>query len=63
MVMLSAGDLGLEIDFGRERRQGGVLQRFENDEWRDYKPNGALVTSPFDLNCLPPGKYRLRKPE
>ena len=61
MVMLSAGDLGLEIDYGRDK-PGDVLQRwdYENDGWRDFKRDGHLVTNPFDYTTLPPGRYWVR---
>jgi hypothetical protein len=35
MTMLSAGDLGLEIDYGA-RNPPGTLQRFESGDWQDY---------------------------
>jgi len=59
MVMLSAGDLGLELDFGRNE-PGDILQRWERDSWRSFKMNGKLVRSPFDYQTLPPGRYRLQ---
>jgi hypothetical protein len=44
MVNLSAGDLGLEIDYGSDK-PGDVLQRwnYENDDWRDLKRDGQLA--------------------
>ncbi len=61
MVMLSAGDLGIEIDYGRNK-PGDVLQRwdYEHVAWRDFKRDGRLVTNPFDYQTLPAGKYRVR---
>ena len=61
MVTLSAGDLGLEIDFGRDK-PGDVLQRwdYEQDAWQDVRADRKLITYPFDYATLTPGRYRLR---
>jgi len=58
-MIWSAGDLGLEIDFGSDK-PGTILQRKENDSYRDYLVDGEPVTNPFDVEKLPPGFYRLR---
>jgi len=58
---LSAGDLALEIDYGRDK-PGDVLQRWDQgaDGWFDYEPDGKQVTTPLDVATLVLGKYRLR---
>ena len=59
MTMLSAGDLGVEIDYGVGNPQG-TLQRLDNGVWRDYGRDGEAVTSrSLDIDSLPPGKYRI----
>ncbi|MFC1740129.1 hypothetical protein ACFL0N_01460 [Pseudomonadota bacterium] len=59
MTMLSAGDLGLEIDYGVGEPRG-ILQRLQNGEWEDFCPDGEAITSEsLDIESLPPGKYRL----
>ncbi len=59
MAMLSAGDLGIEIDYGAGNHPG-TLQRLENGVWQDYRPDGEDVTSEsLDIESLPPGKYRI----
>ena len=59
MTMLSAGDLGVEIDYGAGN-PSGALQRLENGVWQDYSPDGEAVTDKtLDIESLPPGKYRL----
>ena len=58
MVMYSAADLGLVIDFGRNE-PGAVLQRKEGSEWGDYLIDGKPVTNLFDVNMLELGRYRL----
>lgn len=62
MVNLSAGDLGLEIDYGSSK-PGDVLQRWDypQDGWRDFERDGKLVTNLFDYTTLSPGRYRLRQ--
>jgi hypothetical protein len=61
MTMLSAGDLGVEIDYGAGNPQG-TLQRLENGDWQDYRPGGEAVTSEsLDIDSLPPGKYRIKR--
>jgi len=59
-MILSAGDLALEIDFGRNQ-PGAILQRKEKGEHRDYLIDGKPVVNPVDANTLPPGWYRLRE--
>jgi hypothetical protein len=57
--MLSAGDLGVEIDYG-VGNFSGTLQRLENGDWYDYRSNDEAVTSEsLDIESLPPGKYRI----
>ena len=56
--LLSAGDLGIEIDFGANE-PGAILQRKEGDDWQDYLEDGELVTNPFDVEMLEP-VYSLR---
>ena len=59
MTMLSAGGLGVEIDYGAGNPQG-TLRRLENDNWEDYRPDGETITSnSLDIESLPPGKYRI----
>jgi hypothetical protein len=59
MTMLSAGDLGIEIDFGVGNPLG-TLQRLENGDWEDYRPEGEAITSKtLDIESLMPGKYRV----
>jgi hypothetical protein len=52
------GELGVEVDFGR-KAPGSTLQRKESDVWYDYLIDGVLVVHPFDVETLPPGRYRL----
>jgi hypothetical protein len=59
MTILSAGDLGVEIDYGAGNPQG-TLQRLENGDWEDYRPDGEAITSKsLDIESLPSGKYRI----
>jgi hypothetical protein len=59
MTMLSAGDLGIEIDYGIGNHPG-TLQRLDNGVWRDYHVDGEAITSEsLDIDSLPPGKYRI----
>jgi hypothetical protein len=58
--MLSAGDLGVEIDY-RAGKPSGTLQRKEKGYWHDYLVDGKPVTDPFNVETLPPGFYRLRE--
>jgi len=57
-MIYSAGDLGIEIDFGLNT-PGAILQRKDRGYWRDYLVDGAPVVNPFDVESLPPGFYRL----
>ena len=59
-MILSTGDLGIELDFGRDQ-VGDVLQRLEDGKWRDYLVDGKAVTNPVELESLLPGKYRFRE--
>ena len=56
--MLSAGDLGVEIDYGVGNPHG-TLQRFENGDWQDYRPDGEQEVSPVEIGQLAPGRCRL----
>jgi hypothetical protein len=58
-MIYSAGDLGVEIDFGPDK-PGAILQRKEKGYWHDYLVDGQQVTNPFDVEALPPGFYRLQ---
>jgi len=59
MTMLSAGDLGVEIDYGAGNPPG-TLQRLDNGIWQDYHLNGEAITSEsLDIESLSPGKYRI----
>ncbi len=58
-MIYSAGDLGIEIDFGPDD-PGAVLQRKEKGYWLDYLVDGELVVNPLDAEALPPGVYGLR---
>ena len=58
-MIYSAGDLGIEIDFGNDK-PGAIFQRKENGYWRDYLVKGEPVVKPFDVETLPHGRYRLR---
>jgi hypothetical protein len=59
MTMLSAGDLGAEIDF-EVRNPSGTLQRLESGIWENCCPDGQVVSSEaLDIESLPPGKYRV----
>ena len=57
-MIWSAGDLGIEIDFG-SNQPGAILQRRERDGWHDYLVDGESEVNPFDVEMLSPGYYRL----
>ena len=59
-MILSAGDLALEIDFGRNQ-PGVILQSKEKGEWKDFLIDDKPVVNPIDVEILPPGWYRLRE--
>ena len=59
-MIYSAGDLGVEIDFGPNQPGGAIRQRKEKDHWHDYLVDGEPVVNPFNVETLPPGRYRLR---
>ncbi len=62
-MIWSAGDLGIEIDFGLlYKTPGAALQRKEKGSWHDYLVDGEPVVNPFDVETLVPGWYRLRDP-
>ena len=59
-MILSAGDLGIEIDFGLLYKEpGAILQRKEKGYLHDYLVDGEPVVKPFDVETLRPGWYRL----
>jgi hypothetical protein len=58
-MIYSAVDLGIEIDFG-SNEPGAILQREDRGYWHDYLIERKPVTNPFDVETLPPGRYRLR---
>ena len=63
MIVLSAGDLAVEIDYGA-RNPSGTLQRLENDDWQNCRQDGEVVTSEaLDIESLPPGRYRIEPAE
>ena len=63
MTMLSAGDLGIEIDYGA-RNPSGTLQRLVKGVWENYRLDGEVITTEsLDINNLPPGKYRINSNE
>jgi len=59
-MIYSAGDLGIEIDFGPDQ-PGAILQRKEKGYWHDYLVDGKPVVHPVDVEALPSGFYRLVK--
>jgi hypothetical protein len=59
-MIYSAVDLCIEIDFG-SNEPGTILQREDRGYWRDYRVDRKLVVNPFDVEALPPGRYRLRE--
>ena len=59
-MIYSIGEIGVEIDLGNNA-PGTFLQRKENDGWYDFVIDGAPVLNPFDVEMLPPGRYRLRE--
>jgi hypothetical protein len=59
-MMCSAGDLGIEIDFGRNQ-PGAILQRKKSDGYQDHLIDGKPVVNPVDINTLLPGRYRIRE--
>ena len=60
-MIWSAGDLGIEIDFGPDEPRA-ILQRKVKGYWQDYLVYGEPVPNPFDVEMLPAGWYRLRDP-
>jgi hypothetical protein len=59
-MIYSAVDLCIEIDFGTDQ-PGAILQSKDKGYWRDYLVDGKPVTNPFNVESLPPGRYRLRE--
>ena len=57
-MIWSAGDLGIEIDYGSDK-PGAILQRKEENGYQDFLVDGELVTNPFDVESLLSGWYRL----
>ena len=53
-MIWSAGDLGIEIDFG-SNQPGAILQRNEENGYQDFLVDGELVTNPIDVEVLPLG--------
>ncbi len=52
-MIWSAGDLGIEIDFGLLYKEpGAVLQRKGKDGYSDYLVDGKPVMNPFDVEML-----------
>jgi hypothetical protein len=51
-MIYSAGDLGIEIDFGTDQ-PGAILQRKDKGYWHDYLIDGKPVTNPIDVETLP----------
>jgi hypothetical protein len=60
-MIYTAGDLGIEIDFGRNE-PGAILQRKDEGYWHDYLVDGKPVVNSFDVEKLPRRLYRLRAP-
>ena len=52
-MILLAGDLGIEIDFGSDQPRA-ILQRKEENGYQDYLVDGEPVVNPFDVESLPP---------
>jgi hypothetical protein len=59
-MIYSAVDLCIEIDFG-SNEPGAILQRKDKGHWRDYLIDGEPVVKPFDVETLPPRRYRLQE--
>ena len=54
MTVLSAGDLGVEVDYGIGNPPG-TLQRLENGAWENYRLDGEVITSEsLNIESLPP---------
>jgi len=51
-MILSAGDLALEIDF-RRNQPGAILQRKVKGSYQDYLIDGKPVINPIDVWKLP----------
>ena len=59
MTVLSAGDLGVEIDYGIGNPPG-TLQRFDKGKWLDYSREGETITSEsLDIENLCDCFYKL----
>jgi hypothetical protein len=61
LMIYSAVDLGVKIDFG-PNKPGAILQHKDKSHWNDYLVDGEPVVNPFDVETLPPGRYRLLDP-
>lgn len=57
-MICQIGDRNVVIDCAANQ-PGDVLQRREDDEWRDFLLGGESVVAPIDVYTLPPGQYRL----
>ena len=58
MPVLSAGDLGVVIDFASSD-ESAILEIEIQGEWQTYTQNGGKVTvGDMDIEKLPPGRYR-----
>ncbi len=61
-MIWSVDDLGIKIDFGLLYEEpGAILQRKDKGYWHDCLVDGELVVNLFDVEALPPGKYRLKE--
>jgi hypothetical protein len=49
----------IQIDLSKDE-PGMTLQRWDRNDWVNYKIDGKLVKSPVDIDALPFGVYRLR---
>ena len=58
-MIWSAGDLGIEIDYGSDQ-PGAILHRKEENGYQDFLGDGERVTNPFDVETLPPGFYQMQ---
>ena len=59
-MILSLGELGVEIDFGLNT-PGAILRLKEKGYWHDYLVDGNPVVNRFDVGAQVPGIYRLRE--
>ena len=64
-MIVSGTSPPISIDWGKD--EAGMILQFRNVErdrivWRDYLVNGEIAKSPFDIDKLPGGRYRLINP-